>query len=69
MRSRFAIGTVPAEAPYKSVVTMPFKRSGQRRFESGFARCPSLGALHLSERLRPHFAPIHAARFATLRAA
>jgi hypothetical protein len=48
---------------------MRFKRSGQRWFESGLAPCLSLRALHLSERLRPCFAKLQAAQFATLAAA
>jgi len=63
------IGSGPTEGACKSVVTMRFKRSGQRWFESGLAPCLSLRALHLSERLRPCFAKLQAARFASLRAA
>ena len=51
------------------VVTMRFKRSGQRWLETGLAPCLSLRALYLSERLRPCFAKLQAARFATLAAA
>jgi hypothetical protein len=53
----------------KSVVTMPFKRSGQRWCEAGLAPCLSLRALYLSERLQPCFVRLQAARFATLAAA
>src|SRR6185436_7736661 len=43
--------------------------AGQRWFEAGLSPCLSLRALHLSERLRPCFAKLQAARFATLAAA
>ena len=68
-RRGLPIGSGPTEGACKSVVTMRFKRSGQRWFESGLAPCLSLRALHLSERLRPCFARLQAARSATLRAA
>jgi hypothetical protein len=45
------------------------KRSGQRWFESSLSPCLALRALHLSERLRPCFAKLQAARFAILEAA
>lgn len=63
------IGSGPTEGACKSVVSMRFKRSGQRWFESGLSPCLSLRALHLSERLQPCFAKLQAARFATLSAA
>lgn len=63
------IGSGPTEGACKSVVTMRFKRSGQRWFETGLAPCLSLRALHLSERLHGCFAKVQAARFATLEAA
>ena len=63
------IGSGPTEGACKSVVTMRFKRSGQRWFESGIAPCLSLRALHLSDRLRPCFANLQAARFASFGAA
>ena len=69
LRRGLPIGSGPTEGACKSVVTMRFKRSGQRWFESGLAPCLSLRALHLSERLRPCFAKLQAARFATLEAA
>lgn len=68
-RRGLPIGSGPTEGACKSVVTMRFKRSGQRWFESGLSPCLSLRALHLSERLKPCFARMQAARFATLRAA
>ena len=69
LRRGLPIGSGPTEGACKSVVTMRFKRSGQRWFESGLAPCLSLRALHLSERLRPCFAKLQALRFATLEAA
>lgn len=69
LRRGLPIGSGPTEGACKSVVTMRFKRSGQRWFESGLAPCLSLRALHLSERLRPCFAKLQDARFATLKAA
>lgn len=68
-RRGLPIGSGPTEGACKSVVTMRFKRSGQRWFESGLSPCLSLRALHLSERLKPCFAKLQAARFATLSAA
>lgn len=68
-RRGLPIGSGPTEGACKSVVTMRFKRSGQRWFEAGLSPCLSLRALHLSERLRPCFEKLQAARFATLRAA
>src|SRR5262249_33442901 len=47
LRSGLAIGSGATEGACKSVVTMRFKRSGQRWFESGLAPCLSLRALHL----------------------
>lgn len=69
LRHGYPIGSGPTEGACKSVVTMRFKRSGQRWFESGLSPCLSLRALHLSDRLRPCFAKLQAARFATLGAA
>jgi hypothetical protein len=69
LRRGLPIGSGPTEGACKSVVTMRFKRSGQRWFESGLAPCLSLRALHLSERLRPCFEKLQASRFATLAAA
>ena len=69
LRCGYPIGSGPTEGACKSVVTMRFKRSGQRWLESGLAPCLSLRALHLSERLRPCFARLQASRFATLAAA
>lgn len=68
-RRGLPIGSGPTEGACKSVVTMRFKRSGQRWFEAGLSPCLSLRALHLSERLKPCFARLQAARFATLNAA
>ena len=47
------IGSGATEGACESVVTVRFKGSGQRWFESGLAPCLSLRALHRSERLRP----------------
>ena len=69
LRRGYPIGSGPTEGACKSVVTIRFKRSGQRWLESGLAPCLLLRALHLSERLRPCFAKLQAARFATLAAA
>jgi len=69
LRRGYPIGSGPTEGACKSVVTMRFKRSGQRWFEAGLAPCLSLRALHLSERLQPCFAKLQAACFATLAAA
>jgi hypothetical protein len=69
LRHGYPIGSGPTEGACKSVVTMRFQRSGQRWFESGLSPCLSLRALHLSDRLRPCFAKLQAARFATLSAA
>ena len=69
LRRGYPIGSGPTEGACKSVVTMRFKRSGQRWLETGLAPCLSLRALYLSERLRPCFAKLQAARFATLAAA
>ena len=68
-RCGLPIGSGATEGACKSVVTMRFKRSGQRWFESGLAPCLSLRALHLSDRLRPCFAKLQASRFASLEAA
>jgi hypothetical protein len=69
LRCGYPIGSGPTEGACKSVVTMRFKRSGQRWLESGLAPCLSLRALHLSDRLRPCFARLQASRIATLAAA
>lgn len=68
LRRGCPIGSGPTEGACKSLVTMRFKRSGQRWFESGLSPCLSLRALHLSERLRPCFAKVQATRFASLEA-
>jgi hypothetical protein len=68
LRDGCPIGSGPTEGACKSVVTTRFKRSGQRWFESGLSPCLSLRALHLSERLRPCFAKVQAARIASLEA-
>jgi hypothetical protein len=49
LRRGYPIGSGPTEGACKSVVTMWFKRSGQRWLESGLAPCLSLRALYLSE--------------------
>jgi len=63
------IGSGATEGACKSLVTLRFKRSGQRWFESGLAPCLSLQALHSSDRLRPAFLRISPARTARLEAA
>lgn len=68
-RRGLSIGSGPTEGACKSLVAMRCKRSGQRWFESGLAPCLSLRALHLSDRLRPAFDRIGAARTAHLAAA
>jgi hypothetical protein len=68
-RAGLPIGSGATEGACKSVVTVRFKRSGQRWFESGVAPCLSLRALHLSERLRPAFVRSSRARTARLDAA
>lgn len=68
-RRGIPIGSGATEGACKSVVAVRFKGSGQRWFETGLAPCLSLRALHLSERLRPCFARVAAARSACLRAA
>jgi hypothetical protein len=57
------------EGACKSVITMRFKRSGQRWFEEGLSPCLQLRALHLNARLRPCFDLLVTARAATLEAA
>ena len=68
-RRGLPIGSGPTEGACKSLVTVRFKRSGQRWFESGIAPCLSLRALHLGHRLHPVFARVAARRTATLVAA
>jgi hypothetical protein len=57
------------EGACKSVITMRFKRSGQRWFEHGLSPCLQLRALHLNERLRPCFDLLIAAQKASFVAA
>jgi hypothetical protein len=68
-RNGLPIGSGATEGACKSLVAMRCKRSGQRWFESGLGPCLSLRALHLSDRLRPAFDRIGAARTASLAAA
>ena len=68
-RAGLPIGSGATEGACKSLVTLRFKRGGQRWFESGLAPCLSLRALHLSDRLRPAFMRIATARTAALEAA
>lgn len=68
-RRGLPIGSGPTEGACKSLVTVRFKRSGQRWFESGVVPCLSLRALHLSDRLRPAFDRYAGARTALLAAA
>lgn len=68
-RRGLPIGSGATEGACKSLVTVRFKRSGQRWFESGVRPCLSLRALHLGQRLRPTFARVAARRTATLAAA
>lgn len=68
-RRGLAIGSGVTEGACKSVITMRFKRSGQRWFEQGLSPCLQLRALHLNERLRPCFDLLVAARTASLAAA
>ena len=63
------IGSGATEGACKSLVTVRFKRSGQRWFEAGVVPCLSLRALHLSDRLRPAFDRYASARSASLAAA
>lgn len=63
------IGSGVTEGACKSVITMRFKRSGQRWFEHGLSPCLQLRALHLNERLRPCFDLFVAAHTASLAAA
>jgi hypothetical protein len=63
------IGSGATEGACKSLVAMRCKRGGQRWFESGLSPCLALRALHLSDRLRPAFLRIAAARTASLQAA
>jgi hypothetical protein len=65
-RAGLPIGSVATEGACKSLVTVRFKRSGQRWLESGVASCLSLRALHLSERLGSAFGRVAAAREATM---
>ena len=55
IRMGLPIGSGVTEGACKSVVTMRFKRSGQRWLESGLTPCLQLRARHLNRRLRPCF--------------
>jgi hypothetical protein len=66
-RRGLAIGSGVTEGACKSMVTMRFKRSGQRWYESGLSPCLQLRALHLNDRLRPCFDAMMAARSASFR--
>lgn len=68
-RAGLPIGSGATEGACKSLVTVRFKRGGQRWFESGLAPCLSLRALHLSDRLRPAFVLSAPARMSSLQAA
>lgn len=68
-RRGLPIGSGVTEGACKSVITMRFKRSGQRWFEHGLSPCLHLRALHLNERLRPCFELILSSRKASLAAA
>jgi hypothetical protein len=68
-RQGLPIGSGVTEGACKSVVTMRFKRSGQRWFEHGLSPCLQLRALHLNERLRPCFDVVVASRMGSLAAA
>ncbi len=68
-RRGLTIGSGVTEGACKSMVTMRFKRCGQRWFEQGLSPCMQLRALHLNTRLRPCFDLVLAARNATLSAA
>ena len=57
------------EGACKSVVTMRFKRSGQRWFQHGLSPCLQLRALHLNARLRPCFELLIGTRSVSLAAA
>lgn len=61
-RSGFPIGSGVTEGACKSVITMRFKRSGQRWYEQGLSPCLQLRALHLNERLRSCFDVLLASR-------
>lgn len=63
------IGSGVTEGACKSVITMRFKRSGQRWFQHGLSPCLQLRALRLNDRLRPCFDLIVLAQEASLRAA
>ena len=68
-RRGLPIGSGVTEGACKSVVTMRFKRSGQRWFQHGLSPCLQLRALHLNARLRPCFDFVIATRSASLGAA
>jgi hypothetical protein len=68
-RQGLPIGSGVTEGACKSVITMRFKRSGQRWFEHGLSPCLQLRALHLNERLQPCFDLVIASRKASLAAA
>ena len=65
-RRGLPIGSGVTEGACKSVITMRFKRCGQRWFEEGLAPCLQLRALHLNERLRPCFDLLLTSRKASL---
>jgi hypothetical protein len=68
-RAGLPIGSGATEGACKSLVTVRFKRSGQRWFESGAAPCLALRALHLDGRLRPAFARVASRQAAAIRTA
>jgi hypothetical protein len=68
-RRGLTIGSGVTEGACKSVITMRFKRSGQRWFEHGLSPCLQLRALHLNARLRPCFDVLLTARTTSLGAA
>jgi hypothetical protein len=68
-RRGLPIGSGVTEGACKSVITMRFKRSGQRWFEEGLSPCLQLRALHLNHRLRPCFDVLVASRNGSLAAA
>lgn len=51
----FPLGSGITEGACKSVITVRFKRSGQRWFESGVSSCLHLRTMYLNQRLMPSF--------------